>query len=82
MICCDCGGNGWGPMLTTETWEKVEPSFETPYKLASQPNLQRWGKFLCEDCVSRRLDRPLNGDDLRDCPMNYMHPAYKPHGRM
>lgn len=80
--CCDCWGDGWGPMLRSEVWRKIEPQVQTLYFVRSQPNLYRWGKFLCEPCVEKRLGGPVCSYHLRDCPMNSNHPNYIPHGGM
>lgn len=28
-------------------------------------------EFLCEECIEKRLGRPLTGWDLKDCPLNH-----------
>lgn len=67
FICIDCGGDGWGPMLTVEMWYAVtDPEEDEAY--------------LCEECMSDRKGCDLESEDLRDCPLNYLHPLYKPHG--
>lgn len=64
QVCSDCFGDGWGPMLRDIVWNTIKPPVFTMYILPSQPDLVRWGRFLCEPC---------------DCPMNFNHPAYEPH---
>lgn len=73
--CQLCMNEGWGPMLTTELWRKIEPGPLHP----SQPSCRI---FLCEDCMEHKLGRKITGGDLRDCPMNYSHRAYLPNGAM
>lgn len=73
IVCADCKGNGWGPMLCTEVWKKIEPVEQSPLE---------YERFLCEVHMRVRLGRELTSDDLRDCPMNYKHPLYRKHGRM
>lgn len=79
QVCSDCFGDGWGPMLRDVVWNTIEPPVVTMYILASQPDLIRWGRFLCEPCIEKRLGTPIEWFHLRDCPMNVNHPKYKPH---
>lgn len=65
IVCVDCGGCGWGPMLEPCVWEKIVPRGQ---------NHRRY--FLCQPCMEKRLGRKLVGNDLRDCPMNYLHPLW------
>lgn len=67
VICVDCGGDGWGPMLRTSLWNLIAPANHNRY-------------FLCENCMESRLLRKLKPGDLRDCPMNYFHPCYLNNG--
>jgi len=60
---CDtrgCQNHGYGPMLRTIVWKQHF----------------RGVSFACEPCMVRRLGRPLNRNDLRNCPMNLIHPAF------
>lgn len=62
---CDtrgCQNHGFGPMLRSMVWKR---------HFAGR-------QFQCEPCMVRRLGRPLNRYDLRDCPMNMCHPAFDP----
>lgn len=60
IVCDDCKGPGWGPMLTEMLWTSIVPERE----------------YLCESCIKKLLGRDLRPGDLRDCPMNVFHPAY------
>lgn len=82
IVCCDCFGPGWGPMLQTKVWKSIEPNvsvFEFIPKDVPLPVVYP-RKYLCEPCIEKRLGHPVTSDELRDCPMNIGHPAYKPHG--
>lgn len=72
-LCISCKGPGWGPMLVTDTWAEIMEF----YMLHSEREV-----LLCQRCMEVILKRPLTTYDIRDCPMNGLHPLYQPHGRM
>lgn len=64
---CDtpgCQYKGWGPMLRRVVWRQFFSG----------------DRFRCERCMRRIMGRPLGPYDLRDCPMNWPHPAFCEHG--
>lgn len=64
IICYDCGGHGWGPMLIDAVWMRiVHHDFD--------------GMYLCAPCMVKRLGRTLRRGDLVDCPMNHHHEIWE-----
>jgi hypothetical protein len=74
-IRCDyCHNAGWGPILRNNIWVKVA---RYPHLVDRQGSLLG---YVCEPCMVKKLGRALRSSDLADCPANYLHKAYKPHG--
>lgn len=72
IICKDCGECGWGPMLIKSTWNSLVSKWEQ-FRI----DWYRDHLFLCEDCMAKRLKRPLTSKDILDAPMNHFHPLYE-----
>lgn len=43
--CCDCFGDGWGPMLRTVVWELIAPEVLTLYTFREEPDEVHWVSF-------------------------------------
>lgn len=51
------------PMLHTKIWKQCLQYYNIEY---SRTNSQ----FLCEDCMEKALNRPIQVNDLRICPLS------------